>query len=466
MFPRVDELKDEQYMDMPGTETLRLEDEQLISHGQTLQVDDLPLAQPNSTLTLRNASPIVERLWGCAVADLEANIISRDEIQYFAAGGRGAGWDGRMFVRDTSLAGILGLNRLFPELMLKSQILMRERFFERLWNTPRDHVFGWQHLTEEVEDLGLAEYADKYCFSPPMRCTDDVVWVWCMADLLERMDAPGFRWQWFLDTAERCFSEFYDYFLAEEDGLYRGQSIFMDIGWQGYPPSFGRIWPRSYARTPEPYRRTVELKASSTNAAYVAAMDRLAQAAGRLGKAKTRDLWRARGARLRTAIRNHLRRDDGTFAVYKHVDGTLEPRQDALGTALLVLSETVLGDEADEAIRNYPVTGWGVPLLYPFFDNKEPYHNKAAWPFVDGFFLHAREHALGTDESALHFALLARSCLGGDTFREFIDLRNGKPGGSSAQLWSAAAFIGRCEQEGFIAHSSQGNVQTNVDESR
>lgn len=160
-----------------------------------------------------------------------------------------------------------------------------------------------------------------------------------------------------------------------------------------------------------------------------------------LGKNEEAERWRERAANIRRAIYTQLRFEDGTFTQFKHPEGHLEPRQHVLAAAFVVLADVVSGDEAVKAVNNYPVTAMGVPLHDPFYPNEQDYHNNAAWPFCDAFFIMAREKALGIDESALHFALLA-SVFKNGSFHERVNFLK-KGAGGPAQLWSAAPFLGR-----------------------
>jgi len=98
------------------------------------------------------------------------------------------------------------------------------------------------------------------------------------------------------------------------------------------------------------------------------------------------------------------------------------------------------------AVRDYPVTDGGVPLLHPFFDRDDFYHNNSSWPFVDTFFLKALETTDGYDRTPLNAALLARTCVDDGTFHEVTDYRTRDVNGSPSQLWSAAAFIDVCRR--------------------
>jgi len=258
-------------------------------------------------------------------------------------------------------------------------------------------------------------------------------------NLFERYGSPD-DWRWLYETGRECFQRLYDPFFDPEDGLYKGQASFIDIHYEdtkatGYPSE----WTISDC---------VHIKATSTNCLYVKGLEVMGVAARKLGLADEAASWASKARALKEAIRRELRFEDGTFAYFKDRSGRLEDRRDALGTALAVLLEVVTGEEAVQALRDYPVTDAGVSLFHPFYPVDNWYHNNSSWPFVDTLFLMASEKADGRDRIPLNLALLARVCRDG-TFHEVVDLRNKEVRGSGGQLWTAAAFLGTCMRAGF-----------------
>jgi len=162
------------------------------------------------------------------------------------------------------------------------------------------------------------------------------------------------------------------------------------------------------------------------------------------------DGWRRRAKELKNAIRSELRNEDGTFAYFKLPDGSLEPRREALGTALSVLFGVVEGEEAARALKDYPVTDAGVPILHPFYPHDGCYHNNSSWPFADAFFLMALEKADAVDRTGQICALVARTCRPDGRFHELVDFRDKSIRGSTSQLWTAAAFLGTCMRAGLV----------------
>jgi hypothetical protein len=284
--------------------------------------------------------------------------------------------------------------------------------------------------------FGRTEHINSYT-----RATDDVVWLWCANELITKHGTLE-DWKWLHNNGTKCFEEFYTPFFDPSDQLYRGQASFVDVHWAdrkatGYPEEFT-------------IQDCVLLKALSTNCLYVKGLETMANASARLGFRSEASRWNSQAKALRVAIRKELRNKDGTFAYFKDRHGDLQPRRDALGTALAVITGVVSGRDARNALAGYPVTDAGVPLFLPFFPTPGFYHNNSAWPFVDTFFLRAWETAYKVDRTSLNAALLARTCRYDGTFHEVVNYPTKMIGGSGSQLWSAASFIDVCGRAGLL----------------
>ncbi|MBN2713068.1 MAG: hypothetical protein JXR97_11655 [Planctomycetes bacterium] len=422
------------------SQMLKLTETAVIDELGAISIDDLPDRSPKSSVRLKNPTPFMEKLWRCALYDVESNICRIDKGFYFAAGGRGKGWNGMVFTRDLGFSGILGLNRLYPQEMYDSIRTTREVRLSIGLRVDREHYHP--DLPFEQEDLSEEEYKQKYGTNPYARRSDDVLWLWWAEDLFSQHFDTEENWTWLYETGNCCFEKLYNPFYNQETGLYKGQSSFVDIAGNGYPESFG-------LHTIKAKRNCLTIESSSTNCLYYKGMKIMASLAKRLGKEEEHGDWERRAEKLRNAIRVKLLHPDGTVSYFKHEDQHLEQRQHCLATAFAVICGVLDGEAARDAVKDYPVAWWGVPLIYPFFPNGKCYHNNSAWPFCDAFFLRAREKALGIDESARELALLARSCRG-DTFHEWTNFHTKIPSGKSAQLWTIAPFIGRCCSMGLV----------------
>lgn len=389
----------------------------------------LPDVTPERKLSIDSGDTILDKLWRIALYDVERNFCIETEWgRTFSAGAYGKDFSGLVFNRDVAYSGLLGLNRVFPEKMLESLKTIREcrkaldfHCFEACGSRLRgvDSVI--------CEDLTPAEFFKKHRKASAINKTDDVCWLWCAEDLLDR--AGYDEWEWLYENGEYCFSRLYEPFYDESDGMYYGQPTFIDVGHSGYPDGYNEI-------TEEGRNKCVWLKAASTNCLYYKGLRVMERAARILGK--DAGFYSTRAGRLKESIRKRLIDSEGHICYFLYPDGKREKRRDALGTAFCVLCGIA---EDKRFFEDYPIMALGVPLLNPFYPRDDYYHNNSAWPFADTFFLKARDAALGTDSSGLRLSILLNAFSDGH-FREYRDLRSGEISGSWAQLWTTAAFIG------------------------
>jgi hypothetical protein len=399
---------------------------------------NLNFPRSNLNIRLKNAPEIMEKLWQIALTDVESNIVETEDGKYFGAGKI---FGVVVFTRDISYSGVLGLNKLYPEIMKQSLRATRDVRLRLGFKVLKEYVLEnidvpWQ--PEEISEVGFAQkyHTNSYC-----RRTDDVVWLWAAYDLFSNHGTDE-DWEWLYKTGNRFFKEFYDPFFDLNDNLYFGQASFIDIHGVGHKATG---YPQNWD-----IKDCILIKALSTNCLYVRGLEVMSLVSNRLGHKKEAEKWNLRAENLRNAIRNELRNPDGTFSYFKDKNGELQPRREALGSALAVLMGIVKDEEARLALKNYPVTEAGVPLFHPFFPEDNYYHNNTSWPFVDTFFIKALEKSDGKDRTELNAALLARTCVDDGTFHEVVDFRNKKPGGSGSQLWTAASFIDVCFRAGLV----------------
>ncbi|WP_105616828.1 MGH1-like glycoside hydrolase domain-containing protein [Vallitalea okinawensis] len=397
-------------------------------------------------INISKTTELVEKMIHVALHDVEANIIEVEDVKYFGAGKK---FGAAVFTRDIALAGILALNQLYPELMLKSIKHTREIRKQKGFNVTKDYVMNdikapWK----VIQPIEREDAVNKKLFEggPITRRTDDVVWIWCTYDLIKDNEE---ELVWFYEIACYFFENYYRPFYDEEDGLYRGQACFIDIH---FPQFKANGYPSHWSITD-----CAMIKSLSTNCLYKAAMDRMTLAAKALGRSEEEKMWARQSSNLKQAIIKELKLKDGTLAYYKDANGIVTERREALGTAFAVLHGIVEGEEAKELLLSYPKTNKGVPLFYPFFDlDTENYaikpfnHNDSTWPFVDRFFIRALEKATHEDLSGYNIALLARTCRDDGTFHELVDAITGEIKGSKSQLWTAAAFLNICLEKSMI----------------
>lgn len=430
----------------------------------TIDVDALP--DPPSRLGIDlagDATPLTRRLWRIALDDIEHDTVAAVIGKHFSAG---ANFGSRLFLRDCAYAGVLGLDRLFPEPAWNSIVISRRVRREIGFHVPKGCAVAeidieWQESARSWREFGAGLKMGGY-----HGCTDDVIWLWCAHDLLTTGNRKNVDWEWVFTEGEYFFAQFYQPWFDRGDGLFRGQASFVDIHFSdhkttGYPMDWE-------------VADCVLLKALSTNCLYYRAMVAMADIARHLESDDRADYWERRASMLREAIRSRFTRDDGALEYYVDRAGIPSGRRDALGTALAVVLGVVDGDAARAALAGYPVTDKGVPLFHPFYDHSFFYHNNTSWPFVDTFFLQALEIAEETDYTDLNAALLGRTCgpvyetdwsrlppdtiaetpsdsEGTGTFHEVVHFPTGRVTCSARQLWTAASFINVCLRAGLVA---------------
>jgi hypothetical protein len=412
--------------------------------------NDLPIVSPKTLIPLcAKASPIINKMWLIALDDVEKNIITNEYGTYFAAGRR---YTNRVYVRDISLSGILGLNDIFPDEMKKSLMVTRKVVALQGYKVSSKHVIKeikapWEVISNEEPDV-----MTQFKTNSITRRTDDVVWIWAADDLFTKYPRIA-DWQWLYTSGKENFKIQYNPWFDESDGLYRAQPIFQDLTSSGYPKGMT-------------ISDCVLLKATSTNCIYYKALLTMAKAAEKLNLNSEAEEWRKRALNLKNAIKKELMLSDGTFTYYKDRYGVKMQNQHNLGTAFAILFNVVDGKEAKKSIENYPITGIGTPLIFPFLITNKGDHNEASWPFCDTFLMQAKEKVDQKSYVGYNAAILARTMgtklsdkrekeWGGfGSFHEKVELPGGLISGSGQQLWTSAAFINVCLRANLVQLNS------------
>ena len=401
---------------------------------------DLPSVNPKNTMALKpEATPLTKKMWAIALNDVELNLITNDYGTYFAAGRR---YTDRVYTRDISYAGILGLNAFYPREMMTSLRVTRNVVSKMGYKVSADEVIKeidapWEAITDDRKQI-MAEFKSNSI----TRRTDDVVWIWAADDLFKSHPEVA-DWNWFYTNGKNNFELFYAPWYDKKDGLYKGQSTFQDLQSDGYPEGYSQA-------------DCVLIKSTSTNCLYYNAMLSLSNAARKCNLPDESKIWTKKAESLKKAILKELLLPDGTFTYFKDRNGKVLHNQHNLGTAFAILFGIVKGEAARKTIENYPSNQYGIPLINPFLGDGKGDHNAAAWPFCDTFFLQAKEIADGKDYTAYNAALLTRTMgtkfsekrdkeWGGfGSFHEKVSLPSGLISGSGSQLWTSAAFINVC----------------------
>ena len=143
--------------------------------------DDLPNVSPKNTIALKiEATPLTKKMWAIALNDIELNMITNDYGTYFAAGRR---YTDRVYTRDISYAGILGLNVVYPKEMLTSLRVTRNVVSKMGYKVSTEEIIKeidapWEAITDDRKQIMV-----QFKSNSITRRTDDVVWIWAADDL-------------------------------------------------------------------------------------------------------------------------------------------------------------------------------------------------------------------------------------------------------------------------------------------
>ncbi len=370
---------------------------------------------------LKSKTPLLDMLYTVALNDLE---LCEVDGRHFRISPDFPPHD--FFTRDIAYSSMLGANFTHASLIKRHLEITRKQRLALGFRCQKKHIIPFLGDKNEVVEGPLsAEFSN----GPIAKRMDDVCWV---PGYYEALCVEGSReeFEWLVNTFEQFDQEFYQHFLDPVDGLYRGQSSFIDIGGTGYPAFFDGS-------------RTTTIKALSTNCLYVHAFDILQKAHHYLGNEKEASRYAQKRDDLKAIILKEFLHPDGYYAYFKYPDGSLEPRRENLGMAFLVLFDILPDEMYEQAVGNFEQNDFGNPLLWPFYENTKVYHNKAIWPFANTFYNLAEDHHEQNDEVTLRtFANLARHALWGN-FSEVLDYETGGAQYKHARsyTWSAASYL-------------------------
>jgi hypothetical protein len=134
-----------------------------------------------------------DRLTAAAIEDVKRSIQRSENTEYFSAG---AAFKNRVYTRDIALAGVLSLNRVFPRLMASSLRVSRQRRLAAGFAVATGRPLPALPLPWQDSGLTQPEFVDQHLINTYDRGTDDVVWLWAAADLMEHDAACGLDWGW------------------------------------------------------------------------------------------------------------------------------------------------------------------------------------------------------------------------------------------------------------------------------
>jgi len=158
-------------------------------------------------------------------------------------------------------------------------------------------------------------------------------------------------------------------------GLVKGESSFLDWREQTYP---------KWMQPADIY----ESETLGTNAVHYQANVILADMAALLSNTKVSAKYEANAAKIKAGINRHLwMNDKGYYAQYLYGRNfkIASPKSEALGEALCVIFGIADAAQQSSIISKTPVTDFGITCIYPQIPGLPPYHNNAAWPFVQSY---------------------------------------------------------------------------------
>lgn len=225
--------------------------------------------------------------------------------------------------------------------------------------------------------------------------------------------------------------------LAATGGLVKGESSFLDWREQSYP-----AWMTSADIGDSCSLSTMLLHAEARKA-----LSRMFRELGMREKARE---WEEKRAALSAVIERFFRIPEGAlYGQYLYGRGypVLSEKVDSLGNLLCVLLGHAHGSHAAGMVAGLPHCVYGIPCFHPQMpDEVPPYHNRAMWPFLEGYYAQAAAAVENGSALSLAFACMVRAALLCGTNKENVLLETGLDDGlllsSDSQLWSIAGMLG------------------------
>lgn len=296
--------------------------------------------------------------------------------------------------------------------------------------------------------------------------SDRVVWALGADAVLKYL--PENEWKKFLaqiypilhDTIEQDRKLIFD----PADGLYRGETSFLDWREQTYPG-----WTKDNVIT------IAMSKALSVNAADYFLLKTTADYARRLGDRDTARRYTKWATDLKKAINNKFFAPiGGLYSTYLLSDGLNEfqPffRYDLLGESLTILTGIADQARADSVLTKYPVGIYGPPVVWPQERTVPIYHNQAIWPFVTAFWTKAAQQSGNSAAVDLGIHSLMQEAAFNLSNMENFDLVTGRPEvkdqplngpviNSRRQLWSVAGYLSMVQDVVFGLDTSFDGIR-------
>jgi hypothetical protein len=387
---------------------------------------------------LRTGNVMFDGLFAMAIDDSKLDSVSQIQDAAFNNGEpiacdcfeTGERWH-YVWTRDVSYAADLGLGYLDPHRVLNSLLFKTSGVRQELLGARIKPV------TVVAQDTGSGG-------SWPVS-TDRVVWIMAATDELDQLpeaDRAALASRIY-GIARDTLEQDHEYAFDERIGLYRGETSFLDWREQSYPH-----WTRNDVLY------IAEGYAFSTNVLHFIALERTAALAEQL-----RDPAAARyqqwAQQLRRAVNTRFWQEAaGMYASYLGPPPGAAPSAsyDLLGLALAIIHGVADSRQSRLILEHYPMTEAGPPVIFPELTGVAIYHNRALWPFVTAYALHAArigndaEFAAESARSLIRGAALSLSNMENFEFLtqqiHFDDgLLSGPVINSPRQLWSVAGYL-------------------------
>lgn len=294
--------------------------------------------------------------------------------------------------------------------------------------------------------------------------TDRVVWALAAEELLKYLDGRArdeflaLAFEAVRNTVEHDRAVIYD----PRDGLYRGETSFLDWREQSYPP-----W------TAEDTIHIGTSMALSTNVLHLRILEIAAALAREHGDIDVADRYAGWAQALATAARERFYLPDaGQFSSFIMMPRDPAPvrRYDLLGSALAVLSGVATPGQARATVASYPQLPKGAPVIWPQQPAVPIYHNRAVWPFATAYWLKAA--AAVRNDAAVNLAvasLMRGAALNLSNMENFEMVTgaawvddgelSGPVVNSQRQLWSIAGYLAMVHDVVFGLEASQTGIR-------
>lgn len=241
--------------------------------------------------------------------------------------------------------------------------------------------------------------------------------------------------------------------LPQDSVLIPGETSFLDWREQSYPD-----W-----ATPA---HIGSFYAFSTNVIYAVCVRLHMRMLHLLDRRDEAEFRRQQYDNLLEAIeKNFWSRANQQYRMLSSPFGYPDERTDALAIALAV-RYGIAGEHSERALQALPRSAYGTPVFSPYKAGQAAaYHNRAIWPFVEGWVLQA--HGELQDCNGLSFCLasLLSAFLANGSHKENLHAETGEAEhtiqNSDSQLWSICATLGAVYHGLFGLHFEGNNLVFN-----